>query len=306
MPFESVTVVAGGESYGAWQEIEIEYGAGLAARSVALRAAEPYSVIGTDWPFEPGTPMSVYASGDLLLTGFVDDYEPEFDEDNHIATVSARSKSKDLIDSSAVHKTGEWTGKTMYEIGQDLVATFGLTLNNEVQLDPIPVWRLAQGSTVFDELEVMGRSQRALLVGEADGSLTITRADQFSMHAGALMEGVNIVRAKGKLSEKGKHSEVRGRGQKRMGSGKAAQRLEYVGTDSTVQRYRPQIVIAEGDIDQNRLTDRVNWNIARAAGWSTTAEVTVASWRDAAGTLWNGKRFVYLWSPKLKIDQVMA
>lgn len=307
MAFETVTVEAGGSAYRSWIEVTIEAGAAQAARSFSIIAAEPSGALGDAWPLRPGVAVKVKASGDLLLDGHIDDYAPEFECETHRAVISGRSKAKDAIDSSAIHETGEFKQQTIHDIGSALLKPFGLKLHNALgQLPKIPIWRLAPGSTVFQELEMLARQEGALLLGLADGHMKLTKADKFQLHAGALVEGVNIKRASAKLSERDKHDSVHVRGQKNKGSGADAHRLEHVSRDKTVERHRPLLVLAEGDTDKSRLQKRGDWQVEHAAGWSTTATVEVAGWRDEKGALWDPEKLVYVESKKLKIAQAMA
>jgi prophage tail gpP-like protein len=307
MAFEFVTVEAGGSSYSTWEEVTVEAGAEHAARFFSIICAEPNQAMSAAWPLQPGTEVSVLASGDLLVSGFIDTYAPEFGDGYHRAVISGRSKTKDAIDSSAIHKTGEWQNKTLKDVGQDLLQPLGVQLQSKLQnLTKFPTWRLAPGATVFSELETMARQDMALLIGAADGSLVITRADQFGMHSGALIEGVNIQQASAQLSEVDKHDEVIARGQANKGSGEDAQRLEATSNDSTVQRHRPLLVLAEGDTTKDMVKTRAKWQSLRCAGWSTQATITVRGWRDSGGELWDPEKLVFVESGKLKISQMMA
>ena len=304
--FEWVTVETQGRQYSPWLEVTVEAGAQQAVRAGSIIAAEPGQLIADDWVFRPGAEVSERATGALLVKGYVDDYAPEFGVDYHRAVISFRSKAKDAVDSSAVHETGEWKKKKIDEIGNDLLKPFKIDLQSELKSKEIPLWRLAPGSTVFEELEALARQEGALIVGTADGGLKFTRADKFQMHGGAIQEGVNIIQAAAQLSERGKHDRVIARGQKRMGSGEKAHRLEYVSRDKTVERHRPRIVLAEGETDDERLKERAKWQVARAAGWATTATIKVRGWRDSNGELWDPEKLVFVESKRLKISQMMA
>ena len=302
---ETVTVTAGGRRYSRWESVTVTAGAEQAARAFAIVTAEPDQAFGDDWVFKPGTAVEIYAGSDLLLKGYVDEYDPQFSDTQHTATITGRSKSKDAIDSSAVHPTGELRDKTLKDIAADL-DKFGIGFAANVDLKSIPVHRIVPGATMFEELEVLARAQGLLLVGEADGSVMITRAGESGRHAGGLIEGVNIKEASASLSERNKHSKVTARGQKSSGTGKGALRLEHEAEDGSVERYRPLIVPVEGDTDQGRVQQRADWHVARSAGLSTRASILTSGWRDRDGALWDPKKLVYVESRKLKIAQDMA
>lgn len=306
MTDEIVSIVAGGKRYQAWERVAITAGAAQAARSAQIIAADPDAKFGDEWTFRPGTFVEIYAGGDIIVAGYVDDYSPEFDETSHKATIEVRSKSKDAIDSSAEHATGEIRDKDLEGVAKEL-DKFGVGFKAKgVQLAKIPLHRIIPGATVFHELEVLARSQGLLLIGEADGSVAITKAGKNGRHAGALLEGRNILRASAKISEKGKHSSVKVKGQRAFGVGDQSLRIEHEEKDETVDRYRPLIVVAEGDTDRDRVKLRAAYHIARSTGNSVKASITVPGWRDEAGELWDPKKLVYLESKRLKIAQDMA
>jgi prophage tail gpP-like protein len=306
LSFEWVTVETQGRQYSTWIEVTVDAGAQQAARAFSIIAAEPNQLIQDEWVFRPGAEVSVRASGSLLVKGYVDDYAPEFGVDFHRAVISGRSKSKDCIDCSAVHEKGEWKKKKIDEIAKDLLKPFKIDIQSQLKSKEIPVWRLAPAATVFEEIEAMARQEGALIIGKADGSLSLTKADKFGMHSGAIQEGVNIIQASAQLSERTKHDKVHARGQKRLGSGEDSHRLEYVSRDETVERHRPKIVLAEGDTDKERIKERAKWQTARNAGWATTATIKVIGWRDSAGELWDPEKLVFVESKRLKISQMMA
>lgn len=306
MPYEKVTIEAAGVEYSQWIEVAVEAGAAQATRAFSFIASEPQQLFGDAWVFRPGTEVSIRAGGSLLLKGYVDTYAPDIGPKNHRAVISGRSKSKDIVDCSAVHKKGEWNKKKPKEIAEDLCKPFKIDVDCDVEAKEIPVWRLALGATVFEEIEAFARHQGLLIVGTADGGIKLTRAEKFKLHAGSLQEGVNIIDASAQISEKGKYSEVIARGQAGLGSGAEAQRLESVSRDKTVERHRPMLIIAEGEMDTARLKERAKWQAQRNAGWSTTATVKVRGWRDDAGELWSPEKLVFVESQRLKISQPMA
>jgi len=262
-------------------------------------------MFGDDWVFKPGTPVEIYATDDLLLKGYVDDYEPQYSDTQHTATITGRSKSQDIIDCSAMHQTGELRDKNLKQIAEEL-DKFGIGFDSNVDLKSIPLHRIVPGATGFEELDVLARSQGLLLIGEGNGRVMITRAGESGRHAGGLIGGVNIKEASAKLSAKGKHSKVIAKGQKPFGVGVSSLRLEHEASDDSVNRYRPLIVPVEGDTDQGRVAQRAEWHAARSAGFSTQASILTSGWRDEKGALWDPKKLVYVEDRRLKIAQDMA
>jgi prophage tail gpP-like protein len=309
MAFEFVTIEAGGSSYSTWEEVTVEAGAEHACRKFSFDAAEPNQALSADWPLRPGTEVRVMASGSLLVAGYIDTYAPEFGDGYHRAIISGRSKTKDAVDSSAIPKKpgGEWLKKDLSDVAKDLLKPVGVQVTSKLKdLTKFPVWRLAPGSTIFSELETMARQDMALLVGAADGSLVITRADQFGSHSSALVEGVNIQYADAQLSEIDKHDETHAWGQNWEGSGKDAHRIKSIAKDSSVKRHRPKLVIAEGATTKDMIKNRAKWQSLRDSGLCVTATIVSRGWRDGSGALWDPEKLVFVESQRLKLSQMMA
>jgi prophage tail gpP-like protein len=309
MAFEFVTIEAGGTSYSDWEEVTVEAGAEHACRSFIFDAAEPNLAMSAAWPLRPGVEVRVMASGSLLVEGYIDTYSPEFGDGYHRAVISGRSKTKDAVDSSAISKKtgGEYRDKDLSDVAKDLLKPVNVKVTIKLNdLTKFPVWRLAPGATIFSELETMARQDMALLVGAADGSLVITRADQFGSHSSALIEGVNIQTASAQIGEVDKHDETHAWGQAWEGSGKEAHRLSSVTVDSTVQRHRPLLIIAEGATTKDLIKKRAQWQAVRDAGTAVQATIVAKGWRDSSGALWDPEKLVFVESQKLKISQMMA
>lgn len=292
---ELVTVIAGGE-FDMWERVEVSYSLKDCTRSFRLETAEPPGA----WFFPPGTPLTILANGSLVLTGYVNRYKPQGDARSHNPVVEGRGKGQDFVDCAAVYEPGFWENKTPDEIAQDL-DRFGIGLDAEVPLEPIPYFQINQGETAFAAVERALRPQGATMSERPDGSIAITNAQAAGRHAGGLIEGRNIKAFQGVLSDENRHSEIEVKGQARKGVGDAALRIAEKAMDAGVQRYRPKIIINEGDTDIKRARARANHERDRRQGLSVSAAITTQGWRDDAGALWERNWLVWVQSPSLKI-----
>ena len=75
----NVTLVAGGMQYTAFTRAAVTYAANQAARAFAFTVTDATDPWDEQWKFMPGTPVTVLANGQLLLTGYVDKMTPSFD-----------------------------------------------------------------------------------------------------------------------------------------------------------------------------------------------------------------------------------
>jgi prophage tail gpP-like protein len=124
-------------------------------------------------------------------------------------------------------------------------------------------------------------------------------------HRGGVIWGRNIKSASSELTERGRYSAVKVRGQTTVGSGKQQLRAQTTARDSSVTRERPLVVIHEGETTLDRLQTRAEWQAKRGAGEASTATVTVFGWRDAEGRIWNRNWLVYVQDEWIAIDGMM-
>jgi prophage tail gpP-like protein len=175
-----------------------------------------------------------------------------------------------------------------------------------VQLDKVDVARITPGETAFRCVEKLCRSQGAFLVGQPDGSIKITRAGK-ARHAGGLYEGVNIKAGNADHNWSNRHSHIHVRGQRPFGHSKPAHmEVQAQSEDEALRRYRPSLVVHDGDIDQAHAKKRADYRRDREAGNSLRAEIAVQGFRDDGGMLWTPGHLVWLESPFLDIAQDMA
>lgn len=303
MQEEFVTVVAGGANWSAFRRVMVRAAFNEGARSFHIDiAAEPVPSAAFA-AFGAGQQISILFTGDLVLAGYVDRYQPKIGEHNQAEiAVSGRSKSQDLIDSSGKHKTGRFDNKTIVEIMKE-VNTTSAEITTDQELEKIPFYQLVQGETIFRLGEKLARSQGLTLTGDPDGKLRVTKAG--SQRNGPIIEGQNMKIGEADHNWSGRHSKIIVRGQRPFGHGEEALEIEAIATDSAVKRERPVIVIADDDTDKKRAKKRANTRRDREAGNSLKANVTLEAFHDDGGKLWTPGALTFLESPFLAIQQDM-
>lgn len=304
MGSEVISIVVGGMRYTAFEEVEISAAINEAARTFRFTVAAELGASATNSIFSVGAEVAVYANDDLLLNGYVDSREPEFEGDRAQISVAGRSRSADLVDSSADHETGRFENKDPQAIGSELANGFGATFETDQQLEKVEQYQLTPGATVFREIEKLARQQGMTLAGTAEGNIKITKAGT-ERHAGGLIEGMNILRGRAMHNGANRHSKYKVRGQRPFDHGKDALEIEAVVADSGVSRHRPVIVIEDDDTTKDRAKKRAKNRRDRAAGDALKANITTQGFRDQGGMVWTPGRLVWTESPFLDIAQDM-
>jgi prophage tail gpP-like protein len=82
---------------------------------------------------------------------------------------------------------------------------------------------------------------------------------------------------------------------------------QIVGTarDPGITRYRPKVIVAEAQADDNNAEKRADWELRRRIARAVKATVTVNGWRQDDGALWATNLMVYVDVPWLGLDREM-
>lgn len=304
MGIEVVTINVGGMTYTAFKVATVRAAFNEAARSFNLEIAAELGASATNQIFKVGAKLTISANGDLLLTGFVDQKKPRITANEASITVSGRSNSGDLIDSSAKHETGQFENKDPLEIGNEVSKGIGAKWTTDQQLEKLEQYQVNPGESCFRCVEKMARQQGMTVTGEADGNAKITKAGS-KRHAGGLIEGHNILTGSADHNGSNRHSEYIVRGQRPFGHGVDNLEIEAIVRDKGVDRHRPVIIVQDEDTTKDKTKKRAKNRKNRAAGHALKARVETQGFRDDGGKLWEPGYLVWTESPFLDIAQDM-
>jgi len=302
---ETVTVAVGGARYTAWKAVCIRAAVKEACRAASLTIAAEMGATATHRLFELFTPVKIFAGGDLVLNGYIDGRAPSLTPSSAEIVIRIRSKSQDVVDCSAKHKTHEIRNKTPLDIAKEL-DLFGVGFSSTATMQKIPLFRVSKGETVFRAVERACRDHGLTLMGKADGGIELWNAkNALQRHAGGLVEGMNILTISADHDAKNRHSETHVHGQKHEKHGPQSLQIAGKSLDSMVPRLRPFIMAHDGETDKTRADAKAKNRRDRCAGNGLSATVTTPSWRDEGGALWTPGHRVWVESPFADVTQDM-
>ncbi len=303
----ALSLEAGGKLYRGWKSAVIDQGIDQISGGYQLEIIDRWNGQSVSWPIVPGDQCVLRIGDDTVITGAVDTTAIEFDARRHTVSVTGRDRTGDLVDCAAVHSPDQWS-LPLEQIARILAAPFGIKVGADLATgDAFVDFKLQQGECAFAAIDRMCKMRGVLPVSDSLGGLRITRAGT-STTSTALIEGKNILGAKGEFSWSQRFSKVIVKGQS-GGAGvsddatAAAVRAES--SDRAINRYRPTMVIAEGNLNGSGAKARAEWEIAVAAGKGTKVTITVPGWRQDNGQLWPINALVPVQSPTLGIDDVL-
>ncbi|WP_368206517.1 phage baseplate assembly protein [Aeromonas sp. s5] len=298
---EPITLRVDGQIYGGWQKVRITRSLRDIAGDFELSLTRKWDNA-PEMVIKPLSACTVHIGNDLVLTGYVDDFIPSYDAREVSWVVSGRSKTSDLVDCSAIYKTGQWTNVTLDRVAHDICAPFGIDVVVECDLgDAFPRVAIEQGETCFELLDRLAKQRGVLLTTNEQGQLVLTQASETPMGV-SLVLGENILAARGNFSMRDRASEWIVKGSSYAGGAtwdNAATSTiggqKAIVTDPAVTRYRPRIIIAEDVTTVAGASKRGQWQKQRSIGEGTQTEITVAGWRTHGmkgdqGPLWRINR----------------
>lgn len=307
---DAVTLRVNGVDYGGWKEVEISAGIERQARDFNLSVTR-------NWPGEtdiprrvkPGDVCEVWIGNDKLLTGYVDSTPISYDAKQVNVGVRGRSKTSDLIDCSAEHKTGQWRGARIERIAADLAKPYGINVIAEASTGAaIADHQIQPGETAFECIDRLLTLRQMLATDDAEGRLVFINAGSGGRAATALKLGENIKEADAALDYKDVFSKYTINGQRSgndYDSGSAVAESSKTITDSTAARYRNLLIRQSGQVDSATCADRARYEFLYRKAKALEATYTVQGWRQQDGSLWLPNQMVHVVDPVVGFDDWM-
>ncbi len=311
---DQIVLSAGGNVYEGWTKIRITRSLEAMAGSFDLELTHKWDGSDSKYkafmnPIKAGEPCVVKIGNDKVITGYVDDWVPSYDDKQVIISVSGRDKTSDLIDCSIIYPSGQFKNQTFTQIAKTVCQPFGINVIVETNVGgAFTKVQIEQGETPHELLTRLARQRGLLLTTNGEGDLVITRAS--TKRAGvSLILGENIKAARGRFSWRERYSQfkVKGSGVDWNDAGpEVAGGIEAIVRDSEIGRYRPLIIVNDEITTADGASKRGQWERQRSIGRSNSAEYTVAGWRiPQTGKVWNVNQIVPVQDEIVGLDEDM-
>lgn len=290
-----------GAFYGGWKALRVSRSIEQMAGTFELEVTERWPGQPRAAAIRPGRPCQLLLDGEPVITGFIDTVSPDYDANRHTVRIAGRDKTADLVDCSAIYKSGQWRNVKLDELARALIKPFGIKLVVEAPIGTaFSSWNIQEGESVFECLERAARMKALLITSNPEGKLVITRSGKTKLDYG-LTEGINIKSARADFTWKDRFSTYVVKGQGRLGEDGEAAHAAPSGrvTDDVVDRYRPLVVLAESHSQNSTLRDRAEWERNVRRGRSARASIAVQGWRYPRRGIWQPNTLVPVTSPLL-------
>jgi len=243
----------------------------------------------------PGDPCVVKIGSDTVVTGYIDRWAPMISRASHEVRAVGRSKCADLVDCSAYWPNNVITGATPLQIAQRLAKPYGISVGSDVEsATTVPQFSLNWGESSQQVIDRISRWAALLYYDLPDGSLFLTRVGT-KQAASGVVQGKNIEAAAYESTMDERFSEITGvsmaitpiNEESGNDAYDAVALAKATDPEAAQMRYRNRTVIIESTMNANAQAQQcIDWEMNRRYGQSKRLQVTVDSWRDSAGNLW--------------------
>lgn len=259
---------------------------------------------------QEGQSCEVSIGHDRVLTGYVDSWEPAITRARHEVQASGRSKCQDLVDCSAEWPNNVINRSNALSIASRLASWYDIKVFCDADdLVSVPQFTINWGESPQQIIERITRWSALLYYDLPDGNLLLTRVGTRRAASG-VAEGENIEQAHYRADMSERFSDYVGVS---MGISAIAGFSSDTAYDPVTlatardpeaakMRYRKHIVIVESTLMASKQAQRaIDWEMNRRYGRSRQLSVTVDSWRDSAGKLWEPNTLIPVNIPTLRL-----
>lgn len=276
------------KDYGGWKAVRI----GLSIESVSGF----YELTVTDrWPLQamrreinPGDQATVFLGNKPIITGHVDDSDIDYSATEHNIVVRGRDRTADIVDSSAVYKSGTFRDVGLLDIATRLCSAHGVSVSSDTDLGkPFRKYAITPGTTIYETLELLAR-QRGVLLVPSDGNLRFTQPGTVQLKT-ALKTGENILTGRVQRSTRDRFARYTVYGQTQGfddTGGAFASSAKGEASDKAIRPARRKVIVAEHSANAADCEQRAIWARNTAVGRSQRAVYTVQGWTYNGQDLW--------------------
>lgn len=291
-----------GQAWHGWTAMRISAGIERIARDfevqVTRRAGDSGGLLdAVSSGIRQGDKVEVLLGTDLVLTGYVDARPVNYDARSITRSISGRSRTGDLVDSSALVR--QFRGQNPQQIAQALCEPFAIKVYAASVLTAISDFSVDWGETVREAIDKLMSSQRLLAYDDAVGDLHFGAVGALRADT-PLVYGQNILTCQMGDDESECHSEYLVAGQ-RAGNdedfGAATTTKVSHKTQGSVKRYRPLYIKQTGHATGASCRAMCEFESAKRAAKAREVTYKVQGWRQASGRLWQPNMAVTVTDP---------
>lgn len=285
---DEVSLHIGSSKLIGWEELSVNKSMDTIAASFNFKMVDVWD--GDPIDLVPDLPCSIFIDKLKVTTGYVGPVNIRAAKDDSFLTIKGRDKTGDLVDCSADHNPGSWSNLGLQKLVYELVKPFGLRVYAEGDMgENVKEFTINTGESPFEAIQRICIDRGILPLSNEDGDVVLTTSGS-NRSTDHLVYGENVLEAEVEYDFTNRFSNYKVKGQK-SGSGDTwtTTTTEVVGEaqDQGIDRYRPKVISADGQMTNSLAARRAAWEAQVRAGRSGKLVLTLPTWKQSDGTLWN-------------------
>ncbi|MEH2565338.1 phage baseplate assembly protein [Bradyrhizobium sp. AZCC 2289] len=314
-PEEIAVLEVNGQKFDDWESVWVQLRANDPSAYFRFTAAErdPIFRVANTFPqwqklqFKPGDRCTITLAGQLAVTGIIEVRQVAYDAHQHGVMLIGKTDTQAPARSSVDTKTGNFDGKHIQQIAQEVIAPYGVGLKVIGQLDLTPFKHMQneKGELIWDFLERIARFRGVIMGSDEQGNFLLI-GDHSYQSTADLIEGVNVKSCQCTIShaqtylQLDVHAQQDGSDQT---SGPAASEITATANGKVATPYTKLITPAEYPGTQADAQKRANTEAKWADGTEVQANITVQGWLRGGAALWKPLDEVFVKSPMAMLQQ---
>lgn len=308
-----IALQVAGRSYTGWTSVRIDRSLDQFVSTFDFDYSDQWAESTEPRQLLLGSACVAQVDSETVLTGWIDQTRLSVSGSSIQGTAQGRSKTGDLVDCSAVHKTGQWRQQLSKTIIADLTRPFGIAVSYDPQIvDTIKVPRfdLEYGETVFEAIDRLARLRSMLPVSLPDGSLRFIRISRTSGLRTVQLDLRECTTREYSNGQQDRFATYRIAAQTARSSADESPRRaaleKFQVTDPNVTRYRPMVVRSEIGAKQVELQAHATWIMNQRAAQAERLSYTVVGVRAPDRKLWEPGMLVGVDDRQLSVNDVFV
>ncbi len=317
-PDEIATMTVAGRRFDNWESVWIQHRWTENYPLFRFTTADIAEVDGAPPPdnwrllqIKPGDDATISLGNNLAVTGVIYMRQTAYDKQNKGVMLQGVGVQFYAARASVIHKTGNFDGKNLQQVANEVGLPTGIAFLPVGNLDPTPFKQLQvqPGEPIGHFIERLARPRGAILGSDHEGHLLLIGSHSNAVIA-TLQEGVNILKCQALIDEQNIYSEYIVHGQTGASNDQSGIKSseQDASAAGTAKRYSPQLTPAEQPVWsiaelQTRAANEAKWH----EGTIIRVNITVQGWMiPGTHTIWQAGSNVRVISPMAMLNNIMS
>lgn len=304
---EDVKIVSSdGKEWFGWENVQISWSTDNPIASFSFQSSK--NPANLTEPYVADDLIRIFANDDLVLTGYIDEYNVDIDAKENpagrILNINGRSKTGILQDSSVYN---HFQDSNFSSIIKNMIKNFDIELETEDELWEHSAYTPEYGMPILDAIMEGLQIRGQVMSVTKEGNLKIWSEEEAERNNSAISIDGCVLEASISIKDHRRYSQYIAAAQDAaFFNGKQASEIEGVWQDTQFPRFKPRIFFPPTDINDPKAATAAERAAKRSFGKSNTVQLLLSGWRSSENILLEPRKNVFIEIPEIELAQTMT